>query len=124
MQLGIRYYIWKEDLEFEKRWNGGIYHYLTKHIFNKKSNIKMNFIRILGFIAASLTTVATLPQVLKVIKTKKTTDLSLLMYITMTTGVLFWFIYGLYIVDYPLIIANFITFMLSVTILIFKIKYK
>jgi len=65
-----------------------------------------------------------LPQVLKVIKTKKTTDLSLLMYITMTTGVLFWFIYGLYIVDYPLIIANFITFMLSVTILIFKIKYK
>jgi MtN3 and saliva related transmembrane protein len=84
----------------------------------------MTFISIIGFVAASLTTIATVPQVIKVVKTKKTTDLSLLMYIIMTLGVLLWLIYGLFITDYPLIIANFITFGLVSTILIYKLKYK
>jgi len=84
----------------------------------------MNFESIIGFIAASLTTLAAIPQVIKVVKTKKTTDLSLSMYIIMTSGVFLWFVYGVLISDYPLIIANFVTFILVSVILIYKIKFK
>lgn len=84
----------------------------------------MNLISVIGFVAATCTTVATLPQVIKVIKTKKTTDLSLLMYLIMTIGVALWFVYGLFITDYPLIVANAVTFVLAFTVLIYKLKYK
>lgn len=84
----------------------------------------MNIISVIGFVAATLTTIAAVPQVVKIIKTRKTTDLSLLMYITMCSGVFLWLVYGLFINDYPLIIANAITFVLVSTVLIFKLKYK
>lgn len=43
------------------------------------------------------------------------------MFILTTVGVLFWFIYGIMISSYPVIIANFITFILSLYVLIMKI---
>jgi len=63
------------------------------------------------------------PQVIKIIKTKGTKDISLLMYTILTTGFFFWLTYGLIIKDIPIILANTISFSLALTVLIFKIKH-
>ncbi len=78
----------------------------------------------IGFIAAALTTISFIPQAYKVIKTKDTTGISLGMYILFVLGVLLWLIHGIQVQDWPLILSNSITFVLSSIILAFKIKYK
>ncbi|MBN1407483.1 MAG: SemiSWEET transporter [Calditrichaceae bacterium] len=83
----------------------------------------MEAISIVGFTAAVFTTISFLPQVIKIIKTKHTKDLSLGMYAFFVTGVLLWFVYGFLIYDIPVIIANGITLLLSTVILIYIIKY-
>jgi MtN3 and saliva related transmembrane protein len=77
---------------------------------------------IMGYIAATLTTSAFIPQAIKVIQTKETEGISLWMYIIFTTGVLFWLIYGLIQNIYPIIIANAITLIFASIILLFKLK--
>lgn len=78
----------------------------------------------IGSIAACFTTLAFIPQAIKVIKTKDTTGISLEMYIMSVTGVLLWAIHGFRIQDTALIVANCITFVLSFIILVCKIIYK
>jgi len=78
----------------------------------------------IGLLAACLTTFSSLPQLIKIFKTKKTQDISLLTYILVTTGVATWLTYGILIIDIPLIFANFISLIFVFTILIFKIIYK
>jgi MtN3 and saliva related transmembrane protein len=82
------------------------------------------FYKYIGFFAGFCTTVAFIPQALKVWRTKSTKDISLLMFIIFTTGVLSWLIYGITISDAPIIIANAITLILSIFILFYKIKFK
>jgi MtN3 and saliva related transmembrane protein len=81
----------------------------------------MTNIEILGYISAFLTTISLLPQTIQVIKTRDTASLSLAMYSLFTVGVGFWLAYGIIKGDGAIIIANFITFGLSATILIMKI---
>ncbi len=78
----------------------------------------------IGFLAAILTTGAYIPQVLKIWKTKTADGVSLSMYWVMLTGVSLWGIYGILIESYPIILANVITLILLVTIIIFKLKHK
>lgn len=77
----------------------------------------------LGFISGILTTIAFIPQVLKVWVTRKTDDISLLMFIIFITGIIGWLIYGILIVNYPLILANSVTLVLAVLIIIGKIRF-
>jgi len=79
-------------------------------------------ISIIGIIAAFCTTIAQLPQLVKVLKTHQTRDISLWMYIIINFGVVLWLIYGICIYDYPLMIANAVTFILTMIVLIMKIK--
>ena len=78
----------------------------------------------IGFFAAFCTTVAFLPQAIKVYKTKSTKDISLYMFLIFTVGVLSWLIYGLIINDWPIILANAVTLILSFFILVYKLKFK
>lgn len=78
----------------------------------------------IGTIAACLTTLASIPQVIKVIQTKNTEGISLGMYIMQVVGVFLWLLHGIIIQDLPLIVANAITFVLAATILGYKIRYK
>ena len=78
----------------------------------------------IGFFAALCTTIAFVPQAIKVYQTKSTKDISILMFLIFTVGVLSWLIYGLIINDYPVILANAVTLILSLFILIYKIRYK
>jgi MtN3 and saliva related transmembrane protein len=78
-----------------------------------------NFI---GYICAALTTIAFIPQAIKVYRTKQTEDISFGMMLLMTTGVGLWVVYGFLLNAIPVIAANVITFILSLYILIMKIK--
>lgn len=75
-----------------------------------------------GYVAGFCTAVAQFPQAYKVIKTGETHSISLGMYITMTFGILFWFLYGLLIPDLPMIVANFVCLIPSVYILFITIR--
>ena len=81
-------------------------------------------IKYIGFFAAFCTTIAFLPQAIKVYKTKSTKDISLIMFIIFTLGVFSWLIYGLIINDLPIILANVVTLILSLFILLYKIRFK
>jgi len=83
----------------------------------------MHLITLIGLAAAFCTTVAFLPQVIQTWRTRSTGDLSLPMFSVMTTGVFLWLVYGLAISDVPLIAANGVTFVLSGTILYFKLRH-
>jgi MtN3 and saliva related transmembrane protein len=78
----------------------------------------------LGLIAGALTTVAFVPQVIKIWKSKHARDISLGMFAIFSSGVLLWLFYGIEIDAVPVIVANAITLGLSLTILYFKIKFK
>jgi MtN3 and saliva related transmembrane protein len=82
-----------------------------------------DFISIFGYIAAVLTTISFLPQAIKTIKEKNTEGISLVMYSLFTGGVLMWLVYGIFVKDTPIVVANAITLVLAVTILSLKIKY-
>ncbi|OYU49584.1 MAG: hypothetical protein CFE31_04260 [Rhizobiales bacterium PAR1] len=80
-------------------------------------------IELIGGAAATITTLCWVPQAIKVIRTRDTRSLSLIMYIMFTTGVGLWLVYGLAIGSWPLIGANAITFLLVLVILGMKLKY-
>ncbi len=75
----------------------------------------------IGFLAATLTTVAFLPQAWKVHRTKSCGDLSLGLFLIFSVGVFTWLIYGILVGDWPIIVANVITFVLAFYILSMKI---
>lgn len=81
-------------------------------------------IEIVGFIAAILTTSAFVPQVYKTWKTKDVESISLTMFLVMFTGILLWLVYGIYIKSLSMVIANIITSVLVLSIIIMKIKHK
>ncbi len=78
---------------------------------------------LIGFIAATLTTIAYLPQMLKIIKTKSAKGVSLYMYLVMLTGVVLWLIYGLQVNSMPIIVANTVTTIFIFIIIIYKLKF-
>lgn len=82
----------------------------------------MSFSSMIGFLAAICTTISFIPQVMKTVNTGQTKDISLSMYVIFTAGILFWLIYGILIVDIPIIAANTITLGLTGTVLFLKIK--
>ncbi|MBU86533.1 MAG: hypothetical protein CMC53_00400 [Flavobacteriaceae bacterium] len=77
----------------------------------------MNNIELIGLTAAILTTIAFVPQVIKVIRSKKTNNLSLTTYVIFTFGVGLWLVYGLFKKSISMILGNGITLVLSSLIL-------
>jgi len=78
----------------------------------------------LGIAAGTLTTIAFIPQVIKIWRSKSAKDISLGMFLIFSTGVALWLWYGIAINALPIIIANAITLMLALLILFFKFRYK
>lgn len=77
----------------------------------------------IGFIAAFLTTVSFVPQVVRSIRTRDTKGISLAMYGAFTAGILLWLIYGLIIGEWPVIVANAVTLILCLAVLVLKIRH-
>ena len=80
------------------------------------------FHELIGIIAAILTTSAFIPQVYKIYKEKKAQGVSLTMYLIMFVGVLLWLVYGVLIGSIAIIIANSVTAILQLFVIIFKLK--
>ncbi|MBR4631801.1 MAG: SemiSWEET transporter [Elusimicrobia bacterium] len=78
---------------------------------------------ILGYISATLTTIAFLPQIIKTVQTKSAKDVSMGMFVLFTIGVFLWIIYGILTKTYPVLIANAVIFCLALAQIILKIKY-
>jgi MtN3 and saliva related transmembrane protein len=76
-----------------------------------------------GYLAATMTTLAFVPQAVKTIRTRDTRSISLGMYVVFTIGIAFWLIYGIALGSMPMILANVVTFALSATILGLKLKH-
>ena len=84
----------------------------------------MDYIQILGLVAAFLTTGANLPQTYKVIKTKSTKSLSAISFSMLFLGSVTWVIYGIYRDDIPVMIANSLAGTLHGIILFMKLTAK
>ena len=80
-------------------------------------------IKLIGFAAATCTTVAYAPQVIKVWKTRSARDISLGMFLIMVLGLALWLVYGLLSGDGPLIASNAVTMLLAGGILVMKLRY-
>jgi len=79
---------------------------------------------IIGLIAAFLTTSSFVPQVYKTWKTKSAGNLSLTMYIAMFVGIILWLVYGIHLNSFSMIVANSVTALLTLSLIIFKLRYK
>jgi MtN3 and saliva related transmembrane protein len=76
-----------------------------------------------GYVAATLTTLAFVPQAIKTIRSRDTQSISLGMYVVFTIGIGFWLLYGIALESLPMIVSNIVTFVLSATILVLKIRH-
>ncbi|MEI6444379.1 MAG: SemiSWEET transporter [Nostocales cyanobacterium ELA583] len=84
----------------------------------------MNFITILGLVAGALTTIAFLPQMFQIWRTKSARDVSYVMLIVFMSGLFLWLIYGIILGALPVILANGVTLFFNLIILWLKIKYR
>lgn len=83
----------------------------------------MQTTELIGYLAAALTTVSFVPQVVQVWRSKHTQDISLGMYAIFTLGIAVWLAYGILLGSSPIIIANCITIVLAGSVLAMKLKY-
>ena len=81
-------------------------------------------IDLIGYIAASMTTTAFIPQAWMTWRRKRADGVSLGMYVILVGGIAMWLAYGLMLNALPIIIANFITLVLAIFILVMKLLYK
>lgn len=79
---------------------------------------------LIGYTAATLTTLAFIPQTLRSWRTRDLSGVSLSMYSLFSLGVAFWLLYGVVLESWPIIIANAITLGLSGTVLFLKLRHK
>jgi MtN3 and saliva related transmembrane protein len=76
-----------------------------------------------GYVAATLTTFAFVPQALKTLRTRDTRAISLGMYVVFAIGLCFWLAYGIVLGSWPIILSNVITLALALVILALKIRH-
>ncbi len=84
----------------------------------------MDFVNLLGIAAGTLTTIAFVPQVIKTWRTRSGEDISTGMFLLFSSGVLLWLLYGVALNAAPIIIANSITLVLALTIILLKVRYR
>ena len=82
-----------------------------------------NLVEAVGTFAALCTTLCWLPQTVKIIREKRTEGLSLATQTIFSIGLAFWCAYGLLLGSWPLMLANLFTLLLSLTILVLKLRY-
>ena len=79
---------------------------------------------ILGLVAGGITSVAMLPQLIKVLKEKDVKDLSLLMIVDLITGLSLWVWYGFMKDELPIILSNAFAVLVNIALLISYFKFR
>ena len=83
----------------------------------------MNAIDLVGFAAATLTTVAFVPQAVMTWRHRHADGVSLGMYVVFVSGLVGWLIYGILIGSAPIIVSNVVTLALAGFILGMKLRF-
>lgn len=76
-----------------------------------------------AYIAGICTVLSFLPQMIKIYKTKNVTSLSGNMYVIYNLGLICWFSYGVFLESLPMMIFNFVTFLMAFPILLMITYY-
>ena len=76
---------------------------------------------LVGYAAATLTTLSFVPQAWHTFRTRDVAGISLGMYSAFTLGITLWLVYGLLVQAWPVIIANVLTLGLATSILAMKL---
>jgi len=82
----------------------------------------MSLVTLIGLIAAFCTTVSYIPQIKKIWMTGETHDISLKMFLILSTGIALWILYGVLQRDAVIILANSVSLAFLCAILFFKIR--
>ena len=80
-------------------------------------------VELIGFVAAFCTTMAFVPQLVRVVKLKSAREISLGTFLLFSVGVTLWLMYGIYTGSKPVIASNVVTLALSVSIMGLKLRY-
>jgi MtN3 and saliva related transmembrane protein len=83
----------------------------------------MTLLDVLGYAAASCTTLSFVPQALKVWRTRSADGISTLMYSVFIAGIALWLGYGIGLRSWPIVVANAVTLVLSSSVLVLKLRY-
>lgn len=78
---------------------------------------------LIGGMAATLTMFGFVPQIVKVVKHKSAKDVSVITILQFLVGVSFWMVYGLYLQDYIIIVANAVTLLTLIVLLFLYFSY-
>ena len=81
-------------------------------------------IEIIGLIAATFTTIAFVPQFLKIWKKRDASGVSVSMYVIMFIGICIWFCYGVLIESIAVITANVVSGILQMFIIVFALIHR
>lgn len=84
----------------------------------------MEYISIIGLVAGLCTTASVIPQIVKSWKTKKTADVSPLMFAILLIGIILWIIYGILKNDFPIIATNGLALVLNSVMIFCMLKYR
>lgn len=78
---------------------------------------------LVGYFAAACTTLSFLPQLIRVLKLRSARDISLGMFLVFSFGTALWLAYGVAIHSWPVMVANAVTLVLALSILVLKLRY-
>lgn len=78
----------------------------------------------IGLLAGAITTSAAFPQVIKTYRTRHARDISIWQPILLDIGMLLWLIYGIFLRDLPLILANAVSIICYSLLIFMKIYFK
>jgi len=79
---------------------------------------------LVGYAAASLTTLSFIPQAMHSWSTRNLSGISLSMYSLFTLGVGLWLLYGIALESWPIILANALTLALAGSVLVLKVRHR
>jgi MtN3 and saliva related transmembrane protein len=85
----------------------------------------MDIVTIVGLVAATFTTISLFPQLLKSWRTrfKPTVDSTIATYsVLFCVGIFLWLVYGISLSDLPMIVANTLSFLQGLIILVIQIR--
>jgi len=81
-------------------------------------------VELLGLVAGGITSVAMMPQLIKVLKEKNAEDISVVTLLVLITGLSLWVWYGILQNELPIILSNAFSVLVNVTLLICSLIYK
>jgi MtN3 and saliva related transmembrane protein len=78
---------------------------------------------VVGILAAALTSISFIPQLVKGYRTKRMDDVSAEMLLLLTLGLFLWLLYGIHIDDYIVIGSNVFGILTLLLTLMLKMQY-